>query len=175
MSMELERNLPDEFLDGFNYFHDELLRDNDWYRGNRGKYILIIDRDLIVVSNDYTRLVRATENHYAGSLYTPYVTRLGVPKVETDYRGEPLPRHFLEAQQYFTKVLRKNPEWLESHMGMHIAIVGFQVIGEAQSFHDLATEVHARYQHDSAMFMPEVTRKYPEVFRLGMSSLRFIR
>lgn len=61
---------------------------------------------------------------------------------------------------YYEEILRKDPSWLQDHIGKYVAIVGHQVIGEATESGDLSQNVRAIYGH-GPIYMPEVTREYP--------------
>ena len=79
-------------------------------------------------------------------------------------RTENLPEHYLEAERYYLE-LRKDPDWLEAHMGNYLAIKGREIIDEAEDFAELSERVRAH--HQGALFMPHVTREYPEVATLS--------
>ncbi len=76
----------------------------------------------------------------------------------------PLPEHFVEAERYYVE-LRKDPQWLKAHMGEYLAIMGREIVGQADNFQDLASRVFGTYGYGS-IFMPHVTEHYPQVIRL---------
>lgn len=86
-------------------------------------------------------------------------------ELEVEGEAEELPRHFIEAQRYYEKVLKKDENWLQSHLGKHVALVGNQVVGYSWEFHELASKVRESYGY-GPIFMPRVT-KGREVAHLG--------
>lgn len=79
-------------------------------------------------------------------------------------RTENLPEHYLEAERYYLE-LRGDPDWLEAHMGNYLAIKGREIIYEAEDFAELSQRVRAH--HQGALFMPHVTKEYPEAATLS--------
>ncbi len=79
--------------------------------------------------------------------------------------GYPLPQEFLDAEKYYKEVLKKDPQWMQEHLGKFVAIIGQNVVAEAEKFQDLSLRVRREYGY-GAIFMPEV-RYGDRVIRLG--------
>ena len=43
-------------------------------------------------------------------------------------RREYLPPEWLEAEEYYINVLRKDPEWMKAHEGKQVVIIGQEVV-----------------------------------------------
>ncbi len=92
--------------------------------------------------------------------------RKGARKISEINWREGLPEHFIRADRYYVDVLRKNPDWMQTHLGKHVAIMNEQVVGEEPKFHALATQGQAEHGYGH-LFMPLVTKRHPRVIKLG--------
>ena len=66
-----------------------------------------------------------------------------------------VPPHFKEAQHYYKQVLKKDEEWMQQHLGGHVAIIGNQVVAYEKNFSQLSPNVRRVYGY-GPLFMPEV-------------------
>lgn len=170
MAGEEERELPDSFVDGLEYFNTVLLPDQKWFGGHEGRHIAVYSPDEVIIeAANISYLTDHMKQFYPGTLlYMPHVVRLEMP--EPDPISSKWPAHMLEAEQYLVQVLRRNSYWMQIHLGKHVAIIGRQIVGEEDSFHLLSERVRPTYGVGS-MLMVHVTTEYPEVlhFRPRMS------
>lgn len=158
-----DRELPASFAAGMDYFNNVLLPDETWFQAHEGEYVAVLENKVRAVTSEPMFLAKIMEERFPDSVvYMPHVVKLSP---SSPVNGNILPSHWLEAEQYYKQILRNDPEWLKTHIGSFVAIIGRQVVDEANVFYKLSDRVRETYGY-GAIFMPEVSKEYPRVIQV---------
>lgn len=153
------RELPASYAAGMKYF-DRLATDKEWFKTHEGKYVAILDNEVIAVTAEQRALTRIMGELYPGvPLYMPHVVGLSNHLQALE---ETLPEHYFQASSYYRKVLRQDSQWVKDHLHSHVAIIGRQVVGEANTFSTLTRNIRPIYG-SGFIYMTEVQSSYPRV------------
>lgn len=151
----IDRELPETFVAGMDYFNKAILPDRDLFAHYEGEHIAVTDQSVIDFDDDPDQLaLRVGANYPSLVLYMPHVVRLNPVHPTSD--NPEIPDHMIEAGIYYEQVLQRNSSWLQDHLGIRVSIIGRHIVGEETLMPDLMRKVRAIYGNEP-IFMTKVT------------------